>query len=141
MVRKGMCWRIGDGKTVKVWKDLGSRLRNQGRLFLQLVSLMKIWRLVLLFIQFLRVGILLLLLKKKIPLEQQHILSIALSHRFLNDSIFWALENNGRYSVKLAYKDLFHDKNDVSMALSSTASSLWNHIWNFSLLPRVKLFA
>lgn len=75
-----------------------------------------------------------------LPLEQQCILSISLSNRVIEDSAFWTLERDGKYSVRSTYRPVFKDERMEASSLNSLSRTLWNNIWNSSMFPRVKLF-
>lgn len=109
VVKRGMCWRIGDGDAMKVWKDLwllGTQSIKvvspigKGNENLEVIALIdpvsRSWSKMLVSNLFL-------------PFEQKRIISIPLSHRAPVDQIYWDLEKDGHYFVKSTYRAIFHN--------------------------------
>lgn len=95
MVRRGMYWRIGDGESVKVWKDAWVPGNHSRRIIsprgdynpeLEVGALIhpitRSWNMTLIKELFL-------------PFEQDQILSIPLSHHFPKDTFFWLWRRMG----------------------------------------------
>lgn len=57
-----------------------------------------------------------------------------------SDAIFWALEKDGKYSMRSAYRVIFGDDYHVTNASGSNKHKAWKKIWNTNLLPHIKLF-
>lgn len=110
VVRRGMRWRVGNVKNVRVWHDPwipGTQTRrvispcgssNRDMAVGALINpISKVWNPQLVSQLFL-------------PFEQERILSIPLSNRLPEDFFCWDSERNGKYSVRSAYRALISDE-------------------------------
>ncbi|KAK9733189.1 hypothetical protein RND81_04G050000 [Saponaria officinalis] len=70
--------------------------------------------------------------------EAECILAIKLSGKRVTDSLYWAGEKDGEYSVRSAYK-LLQGQGDEGLKASSSGSNkwVWSYIWKANVLPRL----
>ena len=80
-----------------------------------------------------------------LALEAEEVLKIKPSLRLQHDVLAWALEKNGTYSVRSAYRMLKDDHWAVSMAGSneqapSEQSNVWRALWRVNVPPKIRVF-
>lgn len=109
VVKRGLCWRISDRESVKIWKDHwipGTQTRKiispvrennvDAEVSVLIDPIQRCWNRELIS------GIFL-------PFGQQRVLSILLSIRLPPDSLYRVYEKSGEYFVKTAYRAIIHD--------------------------------
>lgn len=127
-------WRVGDGKSIKIWKDPWLPNANshfiESEMPLQLAnatvdSLFELtgknwdWDILSdLFVQ----------------KDRDSITKIPISVSKPKDKMIWNLEEKGVYTVKSCYRNIMGE-------FQSPASSIWTRMWSFHLPPKVKFFS
>jgi hypothetical protein len=78
------------------------------------------------------------------PEEKQAILSIPLSSESENDRLVWPYEKSGTFSIRSGYHKIHEAKCGPNLQHSRWSHSVhcdvWNMIWKFNVLPKVKHF-
>jgi hypothetical protein len=141
LLKKGIIWRIGDGKKVRIWRDnwiprgdmkassnlTNSRVRRVADLINQENHTWKEDMVQEIFLEHVA----------------KEILNIRLPSFEVEDSVAWSLEKNGVFSVRSAYR-LTLDLRNIPPPTTSTSlngdRSLWNLIWKADAPPKVKIF-
>ena len=138
---RGCRWRVGDGKSIKVWKDYwipGYRMllhSTQANIdeTLMVEDLIdentRGWD----------IGKVRRLLP---PVEAESVLKILISNDVRSDCIIWDNEKNGVFSVKSAY-DFFQDINRQEGECSNASgyTRFWTKLWKLKLPNKIKIFA
>ena len=140
MLQQGFRWRVGNGKSIKIWKDrwipFTSTLQPQtpigdwdeeGLVCDLIESSTKKWRLELLYEMF-------------ASNEGAKISMMQISRIGDNDTIIWHPDNKGAYSVKSGYRWLFNRHCTRQMEDSSRHCGLWNKIWEIEVPKKVQIF-
>lgn len=143
LLKKGLIWRIGDGKKVKIWRDqwilreTSLKLAGQkGRCRMRWVSEPinqedRSWD----------VGLIYQVCQ---PCDVPEILRIKLPQYQSEDFLAWHYEKSGVFSVWSVYKVALKSQLPSNMGASSCSASgersIWRTIWN-SVPNKVKIFA
>jgi hypothetical protein len=144
LLKKGIIWRIGDGKNIRIWRDnwlprnfalkpQQGKTRCRYRRVEQLVdNISGTWNHDLV---------------QKIFYQQDAdtILQLNAPERHGTDSVAWQYESNGLFSVKSAYKLAYSLKNNTQSKPGSSATgdnnrTLWNLIWKAPVPNKIKIF-
>ena len=144
LLKKGLIWRIGNGKSVRIWRDnwiprdshfktLTPRGRNRLRRVSDLISADGAWKVDLIRNNF-------------YPIDAEAVLKFSPSKRMAEDMIAWHPEKSGLFSVRSAYRlALNASKDQCEFPTSSTFPDgqhpCWPKIWKSSVPPKVKVFA
>lgn len=82
-----------------------------------------------------------------LPNEAESILSIPISHNFPDDALVWALTQNGRFTVRSAYKVAcnwpLEERSKTSGGEESNPkkrSEFWSYIWRLNYPSKVRQF-
>lgn len=139
---KGFCWRIGDGKDVRIWEDPWIPDLPNFKLTAMPLNLdLSVW-----FVEDIIEngrwkldGISTLLTDD----EREAILSIPISCHPHSDKLVWARCKDGKYSVKDGYKERLKlsSESQIGVGCSSPVSKeLWKALWKLKVPPEVKHF-
>ena len=138
-IQKGMKWRVGNGRSIKVFKDQWLPYEGSGRVLspplehdlnLKVADLMDhelhYWNSDLVNNIFL-------------PSEAKMILAIPLSLMDTPDRLFWPMNSSGVYSVKSGYKLLRACVEPVSPSSSDQSGNrdVWKQIWKLHVPNRI----
>lgn len=145
LLKKGLKWRIGDGRKVRIWKDQWiprqSSLKlspQNGRCRLRWVHQLinqdtNSWDADLI---------------KNVcsPLDVNEILKIKLPHRGMEDFLAWHFDKTGVFTVRSAYHLALHNQlkaNELGSSSSSTSGErkIWASLWTAPVPQKVKIFA
>ncbi|XP_057422210.1 uncharacterized protein LOC130716023 [Lotus japonicus] len=144
MFDEGCCWRVGDGKNVRIWEDnwlptgppLSYRQDVAAEHNLRLVADLLLpsgrgWNKALIEWTF-------------CPATAERIISVPLPLHQMEDALFWAAAQDGIYCAKSGYQFL-QEKVSRSSPSSSSAPTLseaqWCLFWKSPALPRCKQLA
>ncbi|PNX92710.1 ribonuclease H [Trifolium pratense] len=141
LVEKGGLWRIGDGRKVRIWKDIwmpdmkiiSSRNNNcplsDDALVMDLIDVdTKQWKRDVIYSCF-DSG------------TAKQIISIPLSLRLPSDTLVWNWEKDGAYSVRSAYHVICDEKERSLPGPSVTRKNkVWKEIWKAPVPNKVKNF-
>ncbi|CAJ2652968.1 unnamed protein product [Trifolium pratense] len=141
LVEKGGLWRIGDGRKVRIWKDIwmpdmkiiSSRNNNcplsDDALVMDLIDVdTKQWMRDMIYSWF-DSG------------TAKQIISIPLSLRLPSDTLVWNWEKDGAYSVRSAYHVICDEKERSLPGPSVTRKNkVWKEIWKAPVPNKVKNF-
>jgi hypothetical protein len=144
LLKIGVIWRVGNGKSIRVWRDN----------WIPRVSYMKVFspngdR------RIRRVSDLLdnhglwkeeLVRSKFLPIDAEAILGIRPSRRLDEDIIAWQPEKSGIFTVRSAYKLAFNNclvqcSFATTSARPDSSKTCWKRIWSADVPPKVKTFA
>ena len=143
LLKKGLIWRVGNGRNIRVWRDnwiprpfsykpVSQRGRCRIRFVAGLLNENGSWNLEVLQRFF-------------VPADVEEILKIRASPRLGDDVIAWGPEKHGRFTVKSAYNLAFEEANRATDVASSTSPdgnrSCWQYIWNCNVTPTIRNFA
>lgn len=143
LLKKGILWRVGNGRSIRVWRDSWiprpfsyKPISQQGTCRIRFVSDLLnnngSWNLGLLTRHF-------------VPADVDEILKIRASPRGEDDVIAWGPGKFGMFSVKSAYELAFDEIHRGSITASSSAPSggrkCWQFIWKCDVTPTIRNFA
>lgn len=143
LVKKGAIWRIGNGRSVRIWRDpwIPREFSNKvifprGRCRLcwvsELITPRREWDKNLLLSYF-------------NPMDVKAILKVKISHRPMEDFVAWSRDNSGIFTVRSAYNLALYLKNEHVTGCSSASADgerkLWQHIWSGAIPHKVKIFS
>ena len=142
VIQLGARWRIGDGSSVKIFKDSWLPNVHSGRVLSPVFVLSEdatVDRLLDSKSQWWNTNLVDTIF---IPSEAQKIKSIPVCHFAQKDFLFWPLSRTGMYQVRSGYHllcDLY--ENDVASS-SDTAGQkkFWNRLWKLNIRNKVKFF-
>lgn len=132
LLRTGIIWRVGNGCTIKFWKDNWTGLGTLSPLALHTdfidedALVQDFWC---------HNGWDCELLNACLPSHiVAKILTIPIScDANVGDKIIWNPTSNGNFSVRSAY--------DLSIAIDTISTVPWKGIWSFNIPPKLKIFA
>jgi hypothetical protein len=142
LITKGLVWRVGTGKDIRIWGDKWLIGSNNHRIISTpplntsishvehlIDSDLKSWKTELVKELFL-------------PQEATTILGIPLSFRNPADSLVWGATKQGVYTVRSGYHLLFNDRNQDESGPSDTTkmSQLWKAIWSLQIPSKTRHF-
>ena len=145
ILKKGSCWRVGDGSEIRVLKDkwipnyptnkvLHPPVEEEWeRRVSELIDWSaKIWDRQLLDLKFHRE-------------DADAISRIPLSRRQTNDALFWLHSTEGEYSVKTGYHLARELKKEMDVHGESSSSMghnmVWGKLWKLHIPNKVRIFA
>ena len=144
VIRRGMRWQVGMGNEIRVWSDKWiprpstykvttlERPSSKDALVCELINRdTKEWDRVKIEQWFL-------------PEDRDEILSIPLSTTNNRDRVIWAVNRNGKFSVKSAYILALEEQKQTAMADCSNGATrrrLWKTIWSLNIPQKIKFFA
>lgn len=144
MLEKGMAWRVGDGRSINIWKDRWlpnihnpsiisprKNMEESARVSDLMVSGEPYWDHLVIDEEFL-------------PGEAALIKSIPISRCGLKDRHFWLHTKNGLNTVKLGYH-LIKDKQQEMVASTSYGAAIvpdfkWKRLWSLPIPEHIKVF-
>jgi hypothetical protein len=143
LLKQGIVWRIGDGASVRIWRDNwlprkeGLKITSQ-RSSSRLIKVKSLidgdhqWRRDLVNETFL-------------PHDAEHILNIKLPTNPMNDMPAWNYEKNGNFTVRSAYRLAYNLAHSGSISQGNSLTgvadrSLWKCIWSAPIPNKVKIF-
>jgi hypothetical protein len=141
LLKKGIIWRIGNGKSVRLWRDpwiprsysrrpISAKRNCRLRWVSDLIDQSGSWDTDKISQHFL-------------PMDAEAILNIRLSSRLEDDFIAWHPDKLGRFSVRSAYHlavALAH-VDEGSSSSGNGNSRAWNALWKCNAPQKVKIFA
>lgn len=142
LLLKGLCWQVGDGASIDIWKDAwipgikGGRLTGRPLDTDCNASLVK--DLIVDGSWFLDE-----ILQWISPADTEAILVIPISGSGRSDRLMWSPNKNGKYYVSSGYAVAFSDKDSVctvATCSSTVPNNLWKALWNLKVPPKVKNF-
>ena len=144
IVKKGMRWQVGNGQSIRIWMDKWTLNSSTYKIVSPPAGLpleawvcesieptLKTWKADLIQSIFL-------------PHEVDDICSIALSSKLPEDKQVWAPTNNGRFSVRSAYRVAVELASEGSAGVASDDSRMrrfWKQIWQLNIPHKVRHFA
>ncbi|KAG6661744.1 hypothetical protein CIPAW_03G196400 [Carya illinoinensis] len=142
LVKTGLVWRVGNGRSIRVWKDkwvpipstfqiqTPNKILDCNTTVSELIDgENKTWKQELVQAIFSQE-------------EAKSICSIPISVKGMGDKIIWGLSKKGIFTVKSAYYADLEIKNQKTGETSSRDQSerLWGRLWRLTNLGKVKLF-
>ncbi|CAH9135001.1 unnamed protein product, partial [Cuscuta epithymum] len=127
-------WRIGNGKSVNIWRDPWLPDRSYPKPVSQVIQGLEETKVEGLISNGNREWDRDLVFELFNPRDMSLILGLPLSQRDVPDRIFWPLEDKGNFSVKSCYRALVGEVN------SSGHKVNWTSMWKFDIPPKVKSF-
>ena len=142
LLKKGLIWRVGNGRSIRVWRDnwiprpFSFRpISRQGvcrtRFVSDLLNDDGSWKVELLSRYF-------------VAADVEEIMKIRASPRLDDDFLAWAPEKHGVFTVRSAYRLAFDELHQGPVASSSSAPTggreCWKFIWNCGATPTIANF-
>jgi hypothetical protein len=139
MIKKGSCWKVGNGQTINIWDDNwviwqnGFKILtpNNGHSIAKVSEIMdnspKCWNSSTINQIF-------------YPFESTIIHQIPLIKESDVDQLMWPHAKEGRYTVKSGYNllKLWQDTNGPNSSTNNN-QNLWKNLWNLQTIPRHKM--
>ena len=139
VIQRGSWFRVGNGRSIKIWQHHWLPRKHPTLLSSPVVATMEeatvdclinedscTWN------EGMVDGIF-------IPEEAAAIKKIPLSRTAVEDSIFWPMEQDGRYTCKSGYRFLMEDEENIFQEEPPDAdNSFWNRIWDLDVPNKVK---
>jgi hypothetical protein len=140
MIKKGSCWKVGNGQAINIWDDNwviwqnGYKIvtPNNGQHIAKVSDIMdnspKSWNTTIIIQNFL-------------PFESTIIHQIPLIKESVVDQLMWPHSKEGNYTVKSGYNLLKHWQETTSPSSSTynNQSNIWKKLWNLHTIPRHKM--
>lgn len=138
IIRRGLCWRVGNGKSISVISDPWipgiagfrsnhSAISNHSTKVDTLINTNGMWNESLIRFLF-------------IPVEAESIMDITLNRRGCSDSRIWTGSTNGIYSVKASYFLEAKGFDPPQFQSSHSLQAWWKLLWKLCIPPKVKVF-
>lgn len=136
LLEKGIRWKVGDGRHIKVWAD--PWLRDSSNMKIESPCIPELSDLLvhdLMTPEHMEWGIALLhdLLTDR---DVSQIISIPLGFSNHEDRLIWHFSTNGCYTVKSGYRIA----STLSLNAAEQIQGDWNRLWALKLPPKVKMF-
>lgn len=143
ILKKGCCWRVGDGSSIRVTCDKWITNYPTNRVVHLPVAVDSEWRVSDLIdrdLQWWNRGY----IERNFHREDAAaIIRIPLSRRQIADSIFWLHNKNGVYSVRSGYhvaRQIMEEANQGESSLVGTPNSMWAKLWKLNVPKKIKVF-
>ncbi|KAK6132895.1 hypothetical protein DH2020_033375 [Rehmannia glutinosa] len=137
ILKKGLCWRVGDGKSIKIfqdcwlpsWKEKLPSTFNSGSSLVRVSELILngSWNEHLIHNSFL-------------PVVAQEIISLPLPLNQANDSRFWRFNCKGVYTVKDGYRLAIGMFDRPENQSHNRVEHWWKFLWSLNIPTKIRLF-
>lgn len=134
----GTRWRIGDGKTVKIWKYAWIGGEGSGKLISPVNVLDENATVDALIDQDNHLWRTDLLQELLLLVDIDRILKIPISSSSAGDERVWAVSNDGIFKVRDAYRITLKVNDDTPS--SSGTNSIWGKLWKLNIPPKARIF-
>ena len=143
-LKLGLCWRVGNGAHIKIWKDAWFLTNSYARVLSSVQVLDEDATVENLIDPVCMCWKEELIDKIFMANEAQAIKQIPLSLRRPPDSRVWIGTRKGNFTVKSAYWFLADQQHHQQVQTSSSSNGVinvfWNRVWDAKVPPKVKLF-
>ena len=144
ILKKGCCWRVGDGATIKVMADKWIPNHVTNRVLHPPVEEEWEWRVSDLIDWRTNTWDRVMVEANFHSFDVEAILRIPLSRRYVPDMVFWLHTKDGDYSVKSGYHIArLLAKQDADLGESSRevmGSSIWAKLWKLKIPNKIRIF-
>uniref|UniRef100_A0A2C9VMD5 Reverse transcriptase zinc-binding domain-containing protein n=1 Tax=Manihot esculenta TaxID=3983 RepID=A0A2C9VMD5_MANES len=136
VIEKGAGWLIGNGETIRIWKDSWLPQQNgfwvwsiagnfdNNAIVCELFHENRLeWNMDLIRSTFL-------------PFEVEQVLQLPLSGKHEHDVIMWTWSKQGRFTVRLAYHFIFSSNQVDTASMSSPQQSFNPKVWKLNIPPK-----
>ena len=144
IVRRGLRWQVGNGKSIHIWQDRGLPTPSQYKVISPPSLLHPVVRVEELIDPVTREWKMELIHRIFLPQEVDIIGGIALSSNLPEDMQIWAATANGRFNVRSAYMLAMEPAPGNGATLTSDNSNMrkfWKYLWSINIPHKVKHFA
>ncbi|XP_075659281.1 uncharacterized protein LOC142629196 [Castanea sativa] len=144
IVQKGLCWRVGNGRNIKIWEDSWVPSSSTHKIISPRGSFPLISRVSDLIDADQKCWNLNKLNRIFLPFEADEIASIPLSIRLPNDKQVWAATSTGLFSVRSAYNLALNIEEDDGAGSTSDGGhlrSFWKQLWSCQIPHKIRHFA
>ena len=141
-ILKGAAWRVGDGKTIKIWKDKWLLEDHHQKIVFPGPAVLAESTVSQLFIPNVQRWDDNLIDKLFHPYDAAAIKCIPLSNRVTKDDLIWKGTKSGLYSVQSGYRFLLEEelKNLPNSSNSSQMNQVWRDVWSLQVPRKVQMF-
>lgn len=139
-IKKGMKWRIADGRSVRIFKDHWLPHQNHGRVLSPIGVHCPETRVSSLIDEDLWCWKVDVIDQMFLPFEANMVKAIPLGLNRTSDTIFWPKTRNGMYSVQTGYK-LLMESDEIDgegPSDSGVRKTVWKKIWQLQVPNRVR---
>ncbi|XP_075651545.1 uncharacterized protein LOC142622019 [Castanea sativa] len=144
IVQKGLCWRVGNGRNIKIWEDSWVPSSSIHKIISPRGSFPLISRVSDLIDADQKCWNLNKLNRIFLPFEADEIASIPLSIRLPDDKQVWAATSTGLFSVRSAYHLALNIEEDEGAGSTSDGGhlrSFWKQLWSCQIPHKIRHFA
>ena len=139
VVPDGACWRVGNGKSIKIWQHHWLPRKHPTKVLSPMVETMEEATVDCLIDEGTRKWNVEMIDGIFAPQEAEEIKNIPLARKDTEDYLFWPLENDGSYSCKTGYQFLKEDEVGHQVAMQQDhEKGLWNKIWALDCPNKVR---
>ena len=143
VILKGGAWRVGNGKSIKIWKHQWLLEDNHRSIITHGPQLLQDCTVDQLILQPKMEWDTDLIDKLFLPYDPEAIKNIPLSDREPPDKFCWIGTSNGCYTVKNGYQILLQQEKQhlPSCSTNDTFQPIWNAVWSLRIPKKCQLFA
>lgn len=142
LLEAGMKWRIGDGKSVKIWHDQWIPTPTSFKVVSPVVGLHKDARVYELIDPDTKRWNNGLIDSSFLAHEGQVINSIPLNPHVCSDVLIWSGNSKGLFTVKSAYKIAVSSGDSFCIGSSAVSGDVlfWKNLWKLNIPPKIRIF-
>ena len=142
VILKGGVWRVGDGKSINIWKQRWLLENNHRKIITQGPQFLQECTVDQRILQPSMEWDIALIDKLFIPYDAEAIKNIPLSDCAPPDKLIWLGTSRGNYTVKSGYHALLHEENRLLPGSSDTDAlqPIWNTVWSLRIPKKCQHF-
>jgi hypothetical protein len=143
VILKGGAWRVGNGKSIKIWKHHWLLEDNHRSIITHGPQLLQECTVDQLILQPKMEWDTSVIDKLFLPYDAEAIKNIPLSDRAPSDMFCWTGTSNGCYTIKSGYQILLHQEKQhlPGCSTNDTLQPIWNAVWSLRIPKKCQLFA
>ena len=141
VIKRGACWRIGNGRDVQIWQHLWLPRKHPSRVQSPMLEGWEETTVNVLINEENRTWNEQLIDGLFVPEEAELVKKISLSRHSVDDKIFWPWTQSGAYTCKSGYRFLkMEDEEDGMEDVQNGEKVFWQSIWGLRIPNKVKNF-
>ena len=144
VVKRGSCWRVGNGKLIHIWKDKWLPTPTTYKVVSPPCSFDDYPMVSALIDYDTRRWMADLVKSIFLPFEAKTILNIPISYNLPEDKIIWAGNMKGVFTVKSAYYvalNMVDSSEEGESSCRDPRQRLWKKVWHLNIPSKIKTFA
>ena len=141
VIKRGACWRIGNGRDVQIWQHLWLPRKHPSRVQSPMLEGWEETTVNVLINEENRTWNEQLIDGLFVPEEAELVKKIPLSRHSVDDKMFWPWTQSGAYTCKSGYRFLkMEDEEDGMEDVQNGEKVFWQSIWGLRIPNKVKNF-